>query len=128
MSQCPSRSQFEKLLANELGGPDALALEQHVEGCMPCQEALASLVADAAQPRPGCTSPVDASSEEFLSRLQKHPPVDECPTPNSADLLDTRTVEPLTASKENAPKPTRRGQRRRNRAKPLFPPSSASTA
>jgi hypothetical protein len=102
MSQCPSRSQFEKLLANELGDPDVLALELHVESCVLCQQALASLVDHAAPPRRAAIPPVDASGEEFLSRLQRHPPVDEFPVQNSADLLETRTVEPVIASKENA--------------------------
>jgi serine/threonine protein kinase len=43
MSDCPTPAQLERLLADALPGPEAQAVEAHVEACPACQQALEQL-------------------------------------------------------------------------------------
>src|SRR5262249_44543786 len=47
MRHCPSPELIADLLADRLGNADRAALEEHVEHCPPCQEALLRLTGDA---------------------------------------------------------------------------------
>jgi hypothetical protein len=40
MTECPAREQLARLLAEQLGAPDADRVEAHVQSCARCQEAL----------------------------------------------------------------------------------------
>jgi WD40 repeat protein len=85
MSSCLSPDQFRQLIANNLSAAEAAALENHIEACEPCWQALVRLVdaqslgarADVGndrvtEPRPakGTQDPAEA----FLHHLAEHPP------------------------------------------------------
>jgi eukaryotic-like serine/threonine-protein kinase len=55
MTRCPSDEELRHLLADRLAGPDAAALEAHVEGCAACQQALERLTAAGAATLPPAT-------------------------------------------------------------------------
>jgi tRNA A-37 threonylcarbamoyl transferase component Bud32 len=90
MSPCPSKEQFQQLLANGLSGPLVEILERHVEECASCQQVLANLAdntnigpdtghgiagkADWACSPSRSPSVVSEIGEGFLSRLEKQPP------------------------------------------------------
>jgi hypothetical protein len=69
METCPSPEQWSRLLADELGGPEAEAIEAHVEGCAACQQALERLLGPAA-----ATPSAPGSGHDFLLRLAAAPP------------------------------------------------------
>src|SRR5262245_32719999 len=46
MSQCPRLEPIADLLAARLGDPDRAAVEEHIEHCPACQEAMERLVGD----------------------------------------------------------------------------------
>jgi hypothetical protein len=78
MSDCPQREQLERLLAEQLVGPDLDVLESHVELCAACQEVLARLAGDAlvsatAPPSAGRPSQ-QGPAAAFIRRLKQAPP------------------------------------------------------
>jgi eukaryotic-like serine/threonine-protein kinase len=94
MTECPPRERLERLLAEQLPGPEAEQVEGHVEGCARCQETLADLSGGALTqpPRPlprragerNTASPLRGNVEndevssieprsEFLLRLRRAP-------------------------------------------------------
>jgi tRNA A-37 threonylcarbamoyl transferase component Bud32 len=79
MTCCPSTEALQRLLADDLPGPEAEAVEAHVEACAACQQALEELTG-----KPGTgTRPVPHSREQsggdFLRRLEKDPPAGAWP-------------------------------------------------
>jgi WD40 repeat protein/predicted Ser/Thr protein kinase len=74
MQPCPTPTQLRDLLADRLTGADALAVEEHVETCRNCQEALEEL---ASVPSLCPTSLTDHLKNIFL-RLQASPPTAQC--------------------------------------------------
>jgi WD40 repeat protein/serine/threonine protein kinase len=85
MNPCPSLEQLRRLLADQLGLPEAESLEAHVESCPACQEALERLTAGH-EAAAGSELSVDSEQlarpatlagvcpEGFLSRLENEPP------------------------------------------------------
>jgi WD40 repeat protein/tetratricopeptide (TPR) repeat protein/predicted Ser/Thr protein kinase len=78
MSLCPPREGLERLLAEQLDGPERDAVEVHVEACAACQRLLARLAEDA-DGAEGLGQPSSAGAPakpgpEFLLRLQQAPP------------------------------------------------------
>jgi hypothetical protein len=47
MTRCPSTEELRRLLADGLSGPEAEAVEAHVEVCAACQQALEQLTGNA---------------------------------------------------------------------------------
>jgi WD40 repeat protein/Tfp pilus assembly protein PilF len=99
MSPCPFPERFRQLIANELDAAEAAALEDHVEACAPCQQALARLVdAPGIGARPGVANdgtteprPADGAAdpaEAFLRQLAEHPPA-SVRLPDGAPIADT---------------------------------------
>ena len=76
MNRCPSRDELGRLLAEDLDGPEASAVETHVQSCSKCQACLAELAGT-----PLCPSSVPSPPEarprasepapEFLRRLHR---------------------------------------------------------
>jgi serine/threonine protein kinase len=90
---CPVPRELERLLAEQLGGPDRDAVEAHVERCSSCQDRLDRLIG--ASPAPG-GSVSDSSFEpddDFLSRL-KVPPRATGPSSaaSAVDLLEFKRL------------------------------------
>jgi serine/threonine protein kinase/tetratricopeptide (TPR) repeat protein len=86
MTRCPSREQLRLLLAEQLGDAERGPLEDHVEGCATCQEALQQLLEadgpEAASIRalgeqPGPTAPTTVEERAATPR----PPAGELPRP-----------------------------------------------
>jgi WD40 repeat protein len=74
MTRCPSSDLLRQLLADRLSGPEAAAVETHVETCADCQQVLEQLTGRAATaPVPGPAGPPDAGGD-FLRRLEQQPP------------------------------------------------------
>ncbi len=81
MTLCPSSEQLQRLLADRVAGPEAEAVEAHVETCAGCQQALEQLARspDARMGRgPGSRSQSDG---DFLRRLERRPPAGPWPPP-----------------------------------------------
>ncbi len=83
MTHCPSSEQLQRLLADQLAGSEAEAIEAHVETCAGCQQALEQLTSspDAFMGR-GPVSCGD-SGGDFLRRLERCPPASPSPPPGS---------------------------------------------
>ncbi len=78
MSPCPSPEELQRLL-NGAAGPEAEALETHVEACPDCQQALEELTAGrvfAEQRTLSHAGPESAGADgwDFLLRLENQPP------------------------------------------------------
>jgi tetratricopeptide (TPR) repeat protein len=76
VSGCPSREQLGRLLAEELDGPEASAVESHVQSCPGCQASLADLCGECplsvrSSPTPGEGTREPEPSSEFLRRLRQ---------------------------------------------------------
>jgi hypothetical protein len=74
MTRCPSPAELPQWLADEVIGPEAEAVEAHIEGCAACQQALEELTGNAGArtvPEPECR---DESGGDFLRRLEQTPP------------------------------------------------------
>src|SRR5262249_41419378 len=75
MNACPSREQLASFLAEQLGSAEEAALETHVEGCCPCQRALAELFQEAAGPswaaQADPAAVTDVVALAFLERVKK---------------------------------------------------------
>jgi WD40 repeat protein/Tfp pilus assembly protein PilF len=110
MKTCPSPEQFRQLEANQLSGPEAEALEAHIEACASCQQALEQMdgittaridhhsddADGAARPRAHKFSPaatLEERGEDFLRWLEKQVPPGAWIFPNSA-----RGTEPPAAA------------------------------
>src|SRR5262249_59229489 len=74
MNPCPRRAQLRQLVAEELQGPEALALEAHVETCAACQRVLEELVGALPLPedRASASSDLPTLDEEFVADLVRH--------------------------------------------------------
>src|SRR5262245_9331867 len=96
--QCPPPDELDRLLAEQLSGPQRDAVEAHVESCSPCQERLDRRVGSppalsasrAGGPHEGATLEPDAG---FLDRLGQLPPWSPAPgqeaeRPSAADWLE----------------------------------------
>jgi aminoglycoside phosphotransferase (APT) family kinase protein len=103
MSPCPTSDQLRQLLADRLAGPEAEAVEAHVERCAACQQALEQLTGNAQTPRvQGPASPPD-SGAAFLRRLEQDPPTCDWKSPEmdspstllAADRVGTAGSEPV---------------------------------
>jgi hypothetical protein len=73
LSTCPPAGTLERLLADQLAGPERDSVETHVERCAPCQGQLEGLVAAGlrqAVPAPRPPEPGPEPGEGFLSRLR----------------------------------------------------------
>jgi tetratricopeptide (TPR) repeat protein len=79
---CPTQEELRLLLTEDLAGPDAAALEAHVESCAICQRTLEELTSGTA-PKPEASSQlssvaeqtwVSKSGSEFLRQLEGTPP------------------------------------------------------
>ena len=79
---CPTQEELRLLLTEDLAGPDAAALEAHVESCAMCQRTLEELTSGTA-PKPEASSQlssvaeqtwVSKSGSEFLRQLEGTPP------------------------------------------------------
>jgi tetratricopeptide (TPR) repeat protein len=72
MNVCPSREQLGRLLAEELGGAEAEAVEAHVQSCGRCQDSLADLCGDTLAPAgPGQADLTPEPPAEFVCRLKQ---------------------------------------------------------
>jgi formylglycine-generating enzyme required for sulfatase activity/tRNA A-37 threonylcarbamoyl transferase component Bud32 len=77
MALCPSAEQLQRLLADQLNGPEGRVIESHVQACPACQEALEQLTAAADGPvrssaaQDSLTKPPEDAPEDFLRRLQQ---------------------------------------------------------
>jgi tetratricopeptide (TPR) repeat protein len=83
MDTCPSSQQLRALLAHELQGAEAEAVEAHVEQCAACQEALEEQTAAFPTQQ---SEPTDqrAGDSDFLRRLQEQTPHGIRPAPQPA--------------------------------------------
>jgi tRNA A-37 threonylcarbamoyl transferase component Bud32 len=105
LSRCPSLGELESLLAERLSSPQRDTVENHVEGCPPCQEQLARLSSGALSP---VTLPPSASAsggpdgpdlepqESFLVRLRELPPPPRV-APGGGRPLPEGATRPLSA-------------------------------
>jgi serine/threonine protein kinase len=77
-TRCPSSGELERLLAEELRGPERGAVETHVEECSTCQEQLARLstttVRQVARASNGPNESDPEPDEAFLHRLREMSP------------------------------------------------------
>jgi serine/threonine protein kinase len=78
LSQCPAGGDLERLLAEQLSGPERDGIETHVEGCPSCQEQLARLSSGNFRPVPSSPAAREESDagphEGFRRRLREMPP------------------------------------------------------
>jgi formylglycine-generating enzyme required for sulfatase activity/tetratricopeptide (TPR) repeat protein len=95
---CPPREQLERLLSEQLNGPEAGRLEEHLEECGRCQGALAELFepvpAGPADATTNLRAACDEPRPEFLRRLREAlPSAAHSPTPKSDDtpIVGTET-------------------------------------
>jgi tetratricopeptide (TPR) repeat protein/tRNA A-37 threonylcarbamoyl transferase component Bud32 len=69
MSECPPLAQLERLLADALAGPEATAVEAHVEACPACQRALEDLTRTSRLPGELAPAPAPSGTAETLPGL-----------------------------------------------------------
>jgi serine/threonine-protein kinase len=81
MNRCPPPDDLRRLLADELSGPEAEAVETHLEECAGCQQALEQLTAAAGAASQGAEGQGEGDSQ-FLRRLQEQPPTGARPAPD----------------------------------------------
>src|SRR5690349_5856819 len=97
---CPPVGDLERLLAEDLAGPERDGVEAHVEACSSCQERLARLSGPAFGPAAagsGGTGSDPEPGEHFLRRLRElSPPTADTdshrplPAPDAARFPDRR--------------------------------------
>jgi serine/threonine-protein kinase len=81
MTRCPSSELLQQWLADRLTGPEAEAVETHIESCPACQQSLERLTGRVgARERQGPLSRGE-SGRDFLRRLEQEPPGDVSPPP-----------------------------------------------
>jgi WD40 repeat protein/serine/threonine protein kinase len=73
MTRCPSSEELQRWLADGLCGPEADAVEAHVEACAACQQRLEELTGNAARTALEPNGR-DESGGDFLRRLEQSPP------------------------------------------------------
>jgi serine/threonine protein kinase len=85
MDPCPSSDRLRRWLADDRGTPDDRAVEDHLEGCADCQQALEQLTA--AGGRVGAAVDPSKGNPGFLRRLEEEPPTGAWPVgPDAATL------------------------------------------
>jgi anti-sigma factor RsiW len=72
--RCPSPEQLRDLLADRLSGPEAEAVEAHLEACAACQHTLERLTARADSRQDPARAEAAGAGAEFLRRLEQEPP------------------------------------------------------
>jgi hypothetical protein len=92
MARCPSSELLRALLADRLSGPEAQAVEAHVETCASCQEALEQLTR-ADGPRTKGSPSRDDSGGDFLRQLEREPPTGAWLSPE-ADISTVLVPQP----------------------------------
>jgi hypothetical protein len=96
MTRCPSSELLQQWLADRLAGPEAEALETHVESCPACQQALEQLTGRVGlreRQRPLFRG---ESGDDFLRRLEQEPPGDVSPSPQQHEqALNTNRPGPI---------------------------------
>src|SRR5947209_13469920 len=75
MTPCPSSLQLQRLLGEQLSGPDRQTVERHVQACAACQQALERLVSGQEPPgllrlRSTGSNGRPAADAEILQRLK----------------------------------------------------------
>jgi hypothetical protein len=91
------------LLLEQLRGPEAEAVEAHVESCAACQQVLESLTA-ATRTGPGVESS-GAAGADFLRRLEEEPPTGAWPGPGPEEGATLPPRAPAADSAEAPPAP-----------------------
>src|SRR5262245_46187133 len=95
VSVCPVPRQLERLLAEQLGGPDRDAVEAHVERCSSCQDRLDRLIGSTPNPAGSRVGSVSESNFEpadgFLARI-KQPPRGGSSAASVVDLLEFKRL------------------------------------
>jgi serine/threonine protein kinase len=107
---CPSDEQLRNLLADRLAGPEAEAIESHIEACAPCQRALESMTSTDGigedkpswLPSDGSSLLSDAaaatwqgeSGGDFLRRLENTPPPAAYSVPSTPEAGSASTLTP----------------------------------
>jgi hypothetical protein len=79
MQGCPARERLQRLLARQVEGAEAAALERHVEECARCQQLLEELTrtGDVDAWRQLCAAPPEpepSPGEDFLQKLRESRP------------------------------------------------------
>ena len=74
MSRCPATELLQQLLADQLAGPQADALETHVEACPACQQALEQLTGSTGDRRGEASAAQEEAGTAFLRRLEREYP------------------------------------------------------
>ena len=100
MNPCPSTDQLQLLLTDRLSGPEAEAVESHVEGCSLCQQALESLTRAATI---GIGPDGPPPNSDFLRRLEQSPPDVAPPTDDprkTFPALGSDATTPLASGDE----------------------------
>src|SRR5262245_23944315 len=109
MTRCPSSDELQRLLADRLGGPEASAVEAHVQTCAGCQRVLDQLTRgpDAIGGGPASRG---QSVGDVLRRLEQRPP-----GPGEAAALAPHSPTP----------PAALGTTRDYQSAPTIPPGQA---
>jgi WD40 repeat protein len=71
MTPCPARELLQQLLADQLAGPQAEALEAHVEGCSSCQQLLEQWTRSTDDGQGEEQPALEESGAAFLRRLER---------------------------------------------------------
>src|SRR5262245_5424737 len=100
MRHCPSAEQLQALLADRLAGPEAEAVEAHVESCPACQQTLEQLTGNADARNGQEPLSRDESGGGFLHRLEREPPTATPPSPRAISDVETG---PTTAPADQPP-------------------------
>jgi WD40 repeat protein len=74
MTECPSSEQLRQWLADGQSGPEAEAVEAHVEACADCQQAVEDLLGNAGGRTAREPDGREEVSGDFLRRLERDPP------------------------------------------------------
>jgi serine/threonine protein kinase/WD40 repeat protein len=93
MTRCPSSEELRQWLADGLTGPEAEALEAHVETCAGCQQAVEDLLDDTGGRTVRGPDGGEEVGGDFLRRLERDPPT--CAGP---PLVPNGRVAPASCS------------------------------
>jgi serine/threonine protein kinase len=101
MKSCPSRDALERLLADELPGPDFAAIQEHVDHCGSCQQFLDTLTGPSLRPPPplaspecrGANDPALSPRQDFLDQLAAHGPSGDAPASELEDATSRGTPD-----------------------------------
>src|SRR5262245_39497163 len=103
MTGCPSSEQLQRFLADLVAGPEAKAVEAHIETCAGCQQALDQLTRGPEVSVGRGSSPRSQSAGGFLRRLEQRPPAGpppHSPTPPPPPETSKPDVEPTVLYRE----------------------------